>query len=257
MTSDPIVARLRRAGSVFAEDEAALLVASTADPQVLDTLVARRVAGEPLEQVLGWVEVGGRRLTVAPGVFVPRARTVLLARTAIKLLPRDGRLLDLCCGVGTVAALVHAVRSDVVLHASDVDPRATACASTNLPSATVHTGDLFAPLPDGPRFDVVAVNAPYVPTDEIAHMPPEARDHEPHATLDGGPDGIAWHRRVAAEVRQHLAPAGVVAIETGRHQVPLTAAALEACGFRTDVVVDDEVAGTVVIGRAAEPADPI
>ncbi|MET0432531.1 MAG: putative protein N(5)-glutamine methyltransferase, partial [Cellulomonas sp.] len=75
-----LVARLRAAGCVFAEDEAALLVAEAPDAASLDAMAARRVAGEPLEQVVGWAEFRGLRIGVEPGVFVPRARTGLLVR---------------------------------------------------------------------------------------------------------------------------------------------------------------------------------
>ncbi len=78
-----VVARLRSAGCVFAEDEAALLLdAAAGEPDALERLVVARVSGEPLEQLLGWVAFGGRRVAVGPGVFVPRVRTELLAELA-------------------------------------------------------------------------------------------------------------------------------------------------------------------------------
>ena len=94
-----IVSVLRAAGCVFAEDAARLLVGAAAGPE-LDALVARRVGGEPLEQVLGWVEFAGRRVLVEPGVFVPRRRTELLVREAAARRP--GLVVELCCGVGAV-----------------------------------------------------------------------------------------------------------------------------------------------------------
>jgi len=71
----PVVARLRAAGCVFAEDEAAALLAEATGPASLAALVDRRVAGEPLELVLGWAGFYGLRIAVEPGVFVPRQRT--------------------------------------------------------------------------------------------------------------------------------------------------------------------------------------
>jgi release factor glutamine methyltransferase len=67
-----IVSRLRAAGCVFAEDEARLLMSTARTPAELDAMVGQRVAGMPLEHVLGWAEFCGLRITVAPGVFVPR-----------------------------------------------------------------------------------------------------------------------------------------------------------------------------------------
>ena len=87
------------------------------------------------------------------------------------------------------------------VYAADLDPAAVACARRNLPEDRVFEGDLFEPLPDDlrGRVDVLVVNAPYVPTDAIATMPPEARDHEHRIALDGGVDGLDVQRRVIAE----------------------------------------------------------
>ena len=206
------MARLRAAGCVFAEDEARLLAGTGLSGDDLEDLVARRVAGEPLETVLGWVEFAGRRLVVAPGVFVPRRRTELLARVAASYADRSSTLLELCCGVAPVAAVVPAGE----VHASDVDPVALECAARNVPHGTLHLSDLYDALPDGlrGRVDVLVANAPYVPTDRIALMPPEARDHEPAVALDGGVDGVDLHRRIAAGATAWLAPGGVLLVET-------------------------------------------
>lgn len=240
--------RLRAAGCVFAEEEADLLTAEATDADHLEQMITRRIASEPLEQIVGWAEFAGLRLVVKPGVFVPRLRTRLLAREAVALTPRAGHLLDLCSGAGAVAAVAVRDRPDTTIHLSDIDPAAVDCARRNVPTATAHTGDLLDALPRDLRFDVIAANAPYVPTEQIAAMPPEARDHERHVALDGGPDGVDLHRRIAAVAGDRLTPGGHVVIETARHLAPLTASALHAQGFSTHTVHDDDLAATVVIG---------
>jgi release factor glutamine methyltransferase len=248
---DPaVVARLRAAGCVFAEDEAELLVAAAPPGAALEQLIARRVAGEPLEQVLGWAEFCGRRYAVEPGVFVPRRRTELLVRSALAVAGPGAVVLDLCCGVGAVGAAVATSLGSAELHAADVDPAAVRCARRNLAGlGRVHEGDLFAPLPPGllGRVDVLVVNAPYVPTAAIALMPPEARDHEARAALDGGTDGLDVHRRIAGGARRWLAPGGALLIETSRRQAPGTQALFAAAGLTARVVTDDELDATVVI----------
>ncbi len=233
-----LVARLRTAGCVYAEDEADLLLAADGD---VDALVARRIAGEPLEHLLGWVAFGGLRIAVSAGVFVPRQRTMALVDAALSLAPHV--LVDLCCGSGAVGAVVLDRSPGVEVHGADLDPRSVACAARNLP--TVWEGDLFDALPRDllGRVDVVVANAPYVPTGEIRLMPPEAREHEPAVALDGG---VELHRRIAAGVRPWLAPGGHVLIETSVAQAPLTAAALEEQGLRVTVLHDEERDATVV-----------
>lgn len=245
-----VVAALRAAGCVFAEDEAALLLAATDEPDALAARVARRVAGEPLEQVLGWAEFCGLRIAVVPGVFVPRRRTEVLAEQAIARTPPGSVVVDLCCGSGAVAAAVTAAVGGIEVHAADVEPAAVACAGRNLPGAAVHEGDLFAALPGDlrGRIDVLVANAPYVPTSAIGLMPPEARNHEPPVALDGGADGLGVIRRIVAGAPEWLAAGGAVLFEVGTAQIEGAVAALRSAGLEPLVVEDDERGSTVVVG---------
>jgi release factor glutamine methyltransferase len=253
---DPVlVARLRAAGCVFAEDEAALLVTAAQSPAELERMVAERVAGQPLEHILGWAEFAGLRIVLAPGVFVPRRRTEFLVRQAVALAPLRPVVVDLCCGSGAVAAAIATELVVAGLYAVDIDPVAIACAARNLDSlgGTALLGDLYEPLPARLRgsVDLLVVNAPYVPTDAIALMPPEARDHEPRVALDGGYDGLDVHRRVAAHATQWLAPGGHLLIETSKAQAPVAADLFAGCGLTPRTVSDDGdegFGGTVVIG---------
>jgi release factor glutamine methyltransferase len=216
-------------------------------------MLARRVAGEPLEQVVGFAEVDGLRVAVAPGVFVPRLRSLTLVRLAVAGLRAGDVVVDLCCGTGGLGALVLRDVPGTEVWAADLDPAAVACARRNLPPDRVLEGDLFAPLPRALRGRVGALlcNAPYVPTAEIAAMPTEARDHEHRVALDGGADGLDLHRRVLAEAPGWLAPGGRVLVETSRRQARATQALASAAGLRAEVVRDDDVDGTVVVGTRA------
>jgi release factor glutamine methyltransferase len=247
-----IVTTLRAAGCVFAEDEAQLLVASARTPEELAVMVGRRVAGEPLEHVLGWAEFCGLRIAVDPGVFVPRRRTALLVEQAARLARRGSVVLDLCCGSGAVGVAIAAAVDGVELHAAELEPAAARCATRNVGAVGghVHQGDLYGALPAAlrGRVDVLVVNAPYVPTEAIALMPPEARDHEPRIALDGGADGLDVQRRVAAGAGEWLAPGGHLLIETSRRQGPLTEAAFVRNGLDPRSVGSAELDATVVIG---------
>ncbi len=249
---DEVAAQLRESGSVFAEEEAGLLLAQF-DGSELAAALLDRVAGEPLEHILGWAEFAGVRIHVAAGVFVPRRRSEILLQQALEHLPRHGLLVELCCGAAPVATAIAAARADATVFASDVDPAAVACARLNLERLGGHAevGDLAASVPVDyvGRVDVLVANAPYVPTDEIALMPSEARLHEPTEALDGGPDGTNLQDQVAAAARPLLSPTGVVIIETSRRQADATASRMLWRGFVPEVVLDDEVDGTCVIGR--------
>lgn len=253
---DALAARLRAAGSVFAEDEADLLLeAGDGDPVRLRALVQRRLAGEPLEVVLGWAAFDGHRVRVVAGVFVPRARTAVVVEQAARRLHRYDRVVDLCCGVGAISVALLGRVGALDLVAADVDPDATDVAAENIGDrGIVVTGDLFAPLPERFReaVDVIAVNAPYVPSGEVATMPSEARDHERLVALDGGADGLDVHRRIADGAGAWLRPGGAVVIEVSAAQSAASAALFAAAGFTVAVERDDEVDGTCVV--AVRPA---
>lgn len=251
------VRTLRAAGCVFAEDEAALLLDAATGPSDLAALVARRVDGEPLEVILGWALFCGLRIQVDAGVFVPRRRTEFLVDRAVALARPGAVVVDLCCGSAAVGVAVASAVRGVELHAADVEPAAVRCARRNVAAVggRVHEGDLYAALPPAlrGRVDLLLVNAPYVPTGEIALMPPEARDHEPKVALDGGPDGVDVQRRVAAEAVRWLVPGGRLLIETGERQADLTVAAMTAGGLSASAVRSEEYCSTVVTGTAPQP----
>jgi release factor glutamine methyltransferase len=213
-------------------------------------MVDRRVAGLPLEHVLGWAEFCGLRIAVDPGVFVPRRRTEFLVRQAAALARPAEVIVDLCCGAGAIGAALAAVVDGAEVHAADIDPAAVRCARQNVPGP-VYEGDLYEPLPGGlrGRIGILAANVPYVPAGEIGFLPPEARAHEPLTALDGGPDGLNVLRRVAAAAPGWLAPGGYLLIETSDRQAPRAAAAFAGSGLTARVASSADLDATVVIGR--------
>lgn len=249
-----IIGQLRAAGCVFAEDEAALLITEAAGRAELDQMVALRISGLPLEHLVGWVQFCGLRIVVEPGVFVPRQRTEFLVRRAVASVRELGRrplVVDLCCGCGALGAAFAHLRP-AQLYAADIEPAAVRSARVNLEpiGGQVFSGDLFDPLPSRlrGRVDVLMVNAPYVPTDTIHLMPPEARLHEPRISLDGGSDGLDVHRRVLAEAATWLAPGGHLLIETSQAQAAEAASLMMRAGLRAEVAESEEFYATVVIG---------
>lgn len=252
------MARLRAAGCVFAEDEARLLVGQAGGAGELSTMVDSRLRGVPLEQVLGWAEFGGLRVSVEPGVFVPRRRTELLAGQALaaaRAVAVGGRrpvVVELCCGSGAVSAVVLAALPDVELYACDIDPVAVRCARGNLwERAHVLRGDLYDALPEAAagRVDVLVANAPYVPHAELALMPPEARLHEPTSALSGGPDGLDVVRRVISGAGGWLAEGGSLMVEVGAPQVGQTAALMSRADLRARTARSQERDAVVLVGQ--------
>jgi release factor glutamine methyltransferase len=269
------VLRLRAAGCVFAEDEAAVLGEAASDPARLDEFVRRRAAGEPLEQVVGYADFCGVRVRLRPGVFVPRIRSELLVRQAIdeargasdearkttneageaasKTHQAERLAVDLCCGSGALGLAVRRNASNVRLYAADSDPAAVACARDNL-GTDVFQGDLFAALPADlrGRIDLLLANVPYVATRHIPLLPAEARLHEPHFALDGGADGLDVFRAVVAEAPQWLAPGGLLLSEITEAQVEAAVAAVHAAGLRAQVSTDDDLEATVISARRTD-----
>ena len=265
-----IVTRLRAAGCVFAEDEARLLISAAVTPADLAAMVDRRAAGQPLEHVVGWAKFCGLRIAVDPGVFVPRRRSEFLVRQAVGLAGRPAAghsgqagppavIVDLCCGSGALGAAVTAALDRAELHAADVDPAAVRCARRNLAACggRVYEGDLYQPLPSTlrGRVGILLANVPYVPTEAVQTLPPEARLHEARLALDGGPDGLDVLRRVAAAAPRWLAPGGHLLIETSERQASRAAEAFTRHGLAARVVSSADLNATVIIGtRPVRPA---
>ncbi|MGG1664148.1 putative protein N(5)-glutamine methyltransferase [Brevibacillus sp. NRS-1366] len=247
-----IVTKLREAGCVFAEEEAQLLVSEARTPAHLAAMVDRRVAGLPLEHVVGWAEFCGVRIEVDLGVFVPRRRTEFLVSQAAALIRHRAVVVDLCCGSGAVGAALAAVPEQVELHAADIDPVAVRCARRNVIASGGHVyeGDLYEPLPARLRghVDILVANTPYVPTLAIGLLPPEARIYEAREALDGGADGLDVQRRVAQAARLWLAPGGHLLVETSERQATQTMEIFAHSGLTAWVVTSDEMEATVVIG---------
>lgn len=255
-----VVAALRTAGCVFAEEETDLLLAEAATAGDLQRMLAARVAGTPLEHVVGWAAFAGLRIRVDPSVFVPRRRTEFLVECAIALATgrRSPVVVDLCCGSGALGAAFAAgfgaaFDSSADVYAADIDPAAVACARRNLAPERVFAGDLYDALPGElrGRVDVLLANTPYVPSDAIDTMPREARLHEGPVALDGGGDGLDLQRRVAAGARDWLASGGHLLVEASARQAPVAAAIFEQAGLTARIEHSEEWDATVVIGTSS------
>jgi release factor glutamine methyltransferase len=238
-----VAARLRAADVPSPEVDARLLVehvvevagaAAGCGGALLDGLVARRCAREPLQLVLGRTWFRTLELACAPGVFVPRPETEVVAGVAIDAARAAGtrpRVVEPCTGGGAIACAVVAEVPGATVVATDHDPAAVALARTNLTrvaageadpdapaagaSGQVRLGDLLAPVDPGwcGTVDVLIANPPYLPATDRGTWQPEVADHDPADALVGGGDGHEVVDRLLALAATWLRPGGHVVIE--------------------------------------------
>ena len=212
MESDPIIARLRAAGCVFAEHEAAFVRRHLADPREVERAVAARVAGLPLEQAVGVAEFDGVTVAVTDGVFVPRRRAEAIPEVAAAHRPSARLVVDLGCGCGALAAAMSRRLPDADVHAVDLDPAAveTARANGRRFGFTTHQGSWWDGLPSDlqGRVDLAVGYLPHVPSERVEGIHRDFRAHEPRSTVDGGDDGLDHLRAVVATMATWLAPGG-------------------------------------------------
>jgi len=227
---------------VAAQDEAEQLVERAGgDAGLLESLVRRRLTGEPLAWITGSVRFCDMDIRVDPGVYVPRPHTEQLANRAARLLPAGGVAVDLCTGSGAVARVLQELRPRARIVASDIDERAVACARRN--GVEAYLGDLFAPLADTLErpADVVVAVVPYVPTAELALLHRDTLTFESPRAYDGGRDGTDLLRRVLAESRELLGAGGAILLELGGGQAELLRADSDRLGYAgMDVLVDED-----------------
>ncbi len=185
----------------------------------LEAALSRRIAGEPLQYILGKAWWMGLCLRVDRRVLIPRQDTETLAELALQFLRPipSPRVLDLCTGSGAIGLCIAHDRSDARVTLADISSEALEVARENarLLGAQVETaqGDLFAPLA-GREFDLIACNPPYIPTGEIGGLQAEVQK-EPRLALDGGADGLDFYRRIAEEAPRYLAGGGYLLLEVG------------------------------------------
>lgn len=237
-----VAATLSSAGFIAADDEAAELVTCAhGDVELLDSLVMRRLTGEPLAWITGSVSFCRVKVRVDAGVYVPRWASEQLARRAIERLPAGGTAIDLCTGTGAIAMTISAYRPDARVVASDIDERAVACATMN--GVEVYRGDLFAPLPrtlEG-HVDVVVGVVPYVPTPELPLLQRDTFTFESPLAYDGGRDGTDVQRRVLTDSLRFLRRGGALLLELGGQQADLLGEDLARLGYRdVNILVDEE-----------------
>jgi len=223
--------------------------------------VRRRARREPLQRILGWEEFRGLRVLLTDAVLVPRPETEALVEWALALLPARGgrrlRAVDLGTGSGCIACALAAERPDLDVVAIDVSPAAAAVAreNANALGLAARIRVVAADLLDGVRdlgADLIVSNPPYLPTGLVPELPPEVRTHEPIVALDGGADGLALIRRIAASAHGALRASGVLVVETaGGPQATAVAALLRTADF-AEVAVRADLAGVerFVAGRA-------
>lgn len=231
----------------------------------LQTLIARRQGGEPLEYVLGRTTFMGLQFSCAPAALIPRQETELLARTALEFIrrlpegPTPPLVVDMGTGSGNlaVAMAVHAPHIRVV--ASDVSPEAVELARGHVDRyglasrLTLFCGDLFAPLDEAGyrgRVDVVVCNPPYIPNSSLAKLAPEIINHEPVTALDAGAYGLDIFRRLIADSPLFLKPGGVLVFEIGEGQERFVERLLDRSGFYDDIRQHQDGRGKVRVMSA-------
>ena len=185
----------------------------------LNAMLARRVAGEPVQYILESADFMGLRFYVDRRVLIPRQDTETLVENALIAVTRlgDPAVLDLCTGSGCVGLSLKnlAPRASVTL--TDISRDALEVARKNAEllevDATIRHGDLFRAVGRA-RFDVIVSNPPYIPHVDLTDLQREVR-FEPALALDGGRDGLDIYRRIAADAPKHLNPGGSIYLEVG------------------------------------------
>jgi release factor glutamine methyltransferase len=199
-----------------------LLEAADGDAALLEQMIARRLAGAPVDRVIGRRGFWTLDLAVAPDVLSPRSDTETIVRAALdRVVDRASRLAVLDLGVGSGAILLALLTElpEALGTGVDLSPQALALTLRNARSSgldarveLIEGSWIAAP---GRRFDLVVSNPPYIPAGDIAGLDREVRDHDPRLALDGGVDGLDAYRAILPLLPQLLAAGGTAVLEIG------------------------------------------
>jgi release factor glutamine methyltransferase len=219
---------------------AASRLLSAQEQMAIETLVARRLAHEPVARILGRKEFWSLPLRVSATTLVPRPETETLVEAALDAIAPTSRrqpmrILDLGTGSGAILLALLSELPQATGTGCDIDPLAldTARANTHdlgLANRCEFTLSDFGAGLTG-AFDLVVSNPPYIASADLPTLPPEVRDHDPHFALDGGADGLACYRTIASRIGKLLAPGGLLALEIGAGQAGAVTAVFEAAGL--------------------------
>ena len=206
--------------------------------------IERRSTHEPLQQITGWQEFMGLRLSVTEDVLVPRQDTETLVEEVMRYL-RDGmEILDVCTGSGCILLSILRYSNGCRGVGCDISEKALAVAGQNAKelgiSAQFIQSDLFESI-EG-RFEYIVSNPPYIRKDMIPTLMEEVRDHEPLIALDGGEDGLDFYRKITREATEHLYSGGMLFFEIGYDQGEAVKLLMEEEGYE-EVTVSQDLAG--------------
>lgn len=209
-------------------------------------MLRRALKHEPLSRIQGKREFWGLEFALSRDTLDPRPETETVVEAVIVRFPerdRPCRFLDLGTGSGCLllALLTEYPRAYGVgvdrAWGAAVTARANAMRLGPADRASFAVGDWAAAI--GGKFDAIVTNPPYIPTAELAALPPEVRDFDPLRALDGGLDGLEAYRRIARDLPRLLAPGGIFACEVGAGQDGAVEGILAGHGFTIDAVVPD------------------
>lgn len=212
--------------------------------QRFETLLARRLAGEPMAYLRGRQGFWSLDLAVTPDVLVPRPETELLVELALARMGTCGRLADLGTGNGAIALALAGERPQWRIIATDRSGAALAVAAGNAArlglGIELRHGDWFAPLA-GERFDIIVSNPPYIAPDDACLQGDGVR-REPRTALTAAHGGLSDLAAIAAAAPQHLLPGGWLLLEHGADQAPAVCELLAAAGLG-DIATHADLAG--------------
>ncbi len=203
-----------------------------------DALVQRRLQREPLQYILGTQDFCGRSFAVDGRVLIPRPETELLAERAVRALQDFGpgaHALDLCCGSGCLGITLALEAPSAQVDMADLSEDALAVTRKNAErlgaQVSLFRGDLWDAV-DARQYQLIVSNPPYIPDADCLALQAEVM-REPPMALKGGMDGLDFYRRIAAGLRKHLLPGGVLLLEVGFDQAERVAELLRAAGCET------------------------
>lgn len=194
----------------------------------VDTLVQRRLSGEPVAYIIGEWEFYGLTLDVSGDVLIPRMDTEMLVERTIlraRAAGEEARVLDLCAGSGCVGLAVASNVPDCRVVLAELSEGALRICKQNIRRTdlnarvtSVCVDALEPPSANLWDFDVVACNPPYIPTGDIGGLDIAVRDYEPRMALDGGADGLEFYRNIAAKWKNAIRLGGALIFEVGVSQ---------------------------------------
>lgn len=244
-----ILAKILKVDKLFVMTNINQEVSDSIEKKFINDILLR-TKGMPVQYIIGSQEFMGLEFKVNNCVLIPRADTEILIEQVLQSVKSDKeyKILDIGTGSGCISISLAKYIKDSQIYSADISKSAIEVAGQNAKTHNVEdkikffVGNIFEPIGNNIKFDIIVSNPPYIPTDTIQTLDVNVKQYEPGLALDGGADGLDFYRDIISNAKNYLVSEGMIFLEIGYDQAQSVIKLLKQNDF-ADINIVKDLAG--------------